>query len=751
MTNQADETTAKITAASAPPGHDVPNAPNNTENNEASWHLQPGMVTIDDPLLGCLLVLTKMEHRPFSKESLTVGLPLVDHKLTPELFIRAAKRADLSAQIIKRPLAEIPSLVLPVVLLLKNQQACVLTSLEEKGMAKIIHPETGEGTRRIKLDKLTADYIGYAIFTRPTYMFDSRSKVSVMEKDPKHWFLSVMQKTWPFYIEITVATLMINLFAVISPLFAMNVYDRVVPNNAFETLIVLSVGIAMVYVFDFLLKMLRSYFIDIAGKKSDILLSAAIFEHMLGMKMEARPESVGSFANNISQFEGFRDFMTSATISALIDLPFTIVFIIMVYAIGGPMTYVSVASIPLVILAGFIIQAPLNKIIKESYRYTSQKQSMLIESLICVETIKTLGAESVLQKKWEHLDGMASKNSIKQKILSNLAANICALIGQASSVVLIIVGVDLIADGKVTMGALIACNMLNGKILQPLGQISSLITRYHQAMTSFKSVDNMMQMPSERVAGKTPLIRSDLRGAIEFNEVTFKYPRQAQPILNKVSFTIKPGERVGVIGKIGSGKTTISKLLLNLYEPTEGGILFDGTEAKQLDPVVIRRNIGYVPQDILLFYGTIKDNITMGAPYIDDNDVLRAAEISGLGDYIARTAKGFDLDVGERGDRLSGGQRQQIAIARALLLDPKILMFDEPTNMMDNSAEEIFKARLQQILPGKTLILITHKSSLLGLVNRLILFDAGKIIADGPTQEVIKALAEGKILRAPNA
>lgn len=746
MTAKSKDPTAHIVSAENKGKHQTPQAPIQAKGEE-SWQMKIGSVSIDDPLLGCLVILTKMEHRPFSKDSLIAGLPLVDNKLTPELFIRAAKRADLSAQIVERKLGDISSLVLPVVLLLKDRQACVLIAYEKGGVVKIIQPESGDGTRKIKLADLAVQYSGYAIFTRPTYKFDSRSKISVVNQDPEHWFMGVMKKTWPFYLEIIVATLMVNLFAVVSPLFAMNVYDRVVPNNAIDTLIVLAIGIAIVYCFDFLMKMLRSYFIDIAGKKADILLSATIFEHMLGMKMEARPESVGAFASNISQFDGFRDFMTSATISAIIDLPFTLVFISMVYIIGGPMIYVSLVAIPMIIISGFIIQAPLSKVVKESYRYTAQKQAMLIESLIGVESIKTVGAEGVIQRKWEHLGGISSDHHIKSKTLSNLAANICAFITQISGVVLIIIGVYLIADGKVTMGALIACNMLNGRILQPLGQIASLITRYHQAITAFNSVDNMMRMPTERTSGKSPLHRSAFTGAVEFREVSFKYPKQNEPNLENISFKIAPGERVGIIGKVGSGKTTVSKLLLGLYEPMKGSILFDGIEAKQLDPATIRRSIGYVPQDILLFYGSVKDNIVMGAPYVDDYTVVRAAGLSGIGDFIAKHPKGFDLDVGERGDRLSGGQRQEIAIARALLLDPKILMFDEPTNMMDNSAEEMFKIRLQSILQDKTLIVITHKSSLLNLVNRIILFDEGRIAADGPTNVVLKALAEGKIHR----
>lgn len=712
---------------------------------EKFWEIKSTGIATDDPLLGCLLVLTRIEHRPFSAESLTAGLPLANNKLTPELFIRSAERAGFSAQLIKRPLREISPLVLPAVLLLANQQACLLTAIKKNGIMHVIQPETGVGLREIKLENLEKQYIGYAIFTRPSYKFDTRSKLAGFKKQSERWFYNVMIKMLPLYYEVILASLLVNIFALVGPLFAMNVYDRVVPNNAVETLIVLAVGVITVYCFDFIMKMLRSYFIDTAGKKADILLSATIFEHMLGIKMDSRPESVGSFANNIGQFDGFRDFMTSATLTAIIDLPFLVIFLIVIYYVGGPLMWVTIVVIPIVIIAGLMIQGPLNDYVKESYRYTSQKQAMLIESLVGIENIKTTSAEGPLQRRWEHIGGLLAKVLNRSKFLSNLAVNISSFSMQISGVFIIIVGVKLISEGKLTMGALIACNMLNSRALQPLGQIASLITRYHQSMTSFKSVDNMMKMQLERPHGKTPLHRENIAGEIEFRDVSFKYPRQEELALDGVSFKISPGEKVGIIGKVGSGKTTLGKLIIGLYTPKEGSILFDGIEAQQLDLAFIRHNIGYVPQDTVLFYGTVKDNIVMGAPYSDDAAVLQAASIAGVTEFVSQHQKGFDMSVGERGDRLSGGQRQSVAIARALLLEPRIIILDEPTNSMDSRTEEMFKFKFKQSTKDKTVILITHKGSMLNIVDRLIMLEQGQIVADGPREIVIEKLATGKI------
>lgn len=715
------------------------------EKDANPWDLPPGHQIAHDPLLGCLVILTRIEHNPFAPETLIASLPLVDNKLTPELFIRAAERAGLSAQLVTRKLGEISPLVLPAVLLLKNKQACVLVDInQKKGFAKIIQPESGEGETTVLLSELERQYIGYSIYTRPTYRFDLRTDEGFKER-PKSWFWGVIAKTWPLYTEVLAASFFINLFTIASSLFVMNVYDRVVPNNAIDTLTVLAIGVLTVFVFDFTLKMLRGYFIDIAGKKSDVLLSSMIFEQMMGIKMEVRPESVGNFANNMQQFDSFRDFFTSTTISALIDLPFVLFVLVIVYLIGGPVVYVPVIAVPIVLFVGLIIQRPLNRIVKESYRYSGQKHAMLIESLAGVETIKSLSAESTLQRKWEHVVGMSAKLSTKVRGLSLTAINFSAFIQQIAGVVVVIVGVHLIGEGEMTMGALIACTILTGRALAPLSQVAGLLTRYHQSTAALQSLDNVMKMPTDRLRGKTPLHRPILLGDIEVKNVKFLYPRQSVPALDNVSFKISAGEKVGIIGRIGSGKTTIEKLILGLYQPQEGTVLMDGTEISQLDPAACRRNIGYVPQDLVLFYGTVKDNIVYGAPFVDDRAVLKAARIAGVTEFVARHPQGFDMPVGERGEKLSGGQRQAIAVARALILDPPILVFDEPTNMMDNRTEEVFKNSLESICKDKTMILVTHKGSLLSLVDRLILMDGGKIIADGPRDLVLKALAEGKL------
>ncbi|ORU94309.1 MAG: ABC transporter [Cycloclasticus sp. symbiont of Bathymodiolus heckerae] len=697
----------------------------------------------DDPLLLALLSVCKVLHKPHSANSLTAGLPLVDNKLTPSLFVRAAQRVGLSTGLVRRPLAEISNLVLPAILLLKDNKTCVLIAKHD-GNYTIILPETDSGEKTVDLNTLEEIYNGSAFFIQVNHEFDARTSDSIIPK-AKHWFWDVIYKSWPIYTEALAASFLINLFALASPLFIMNVYDRVVPNHALETLWVLAIGVTIVFTFDFIMKGLRGYFIDVAGKRSDVILSATIFEKVMGIKMENRPKSVGAFASNLSEFESFRDFLTSATLTTLIDLPFLFIFLGVIYMLGGSLALVPLAVLPLAILAGIAVQKPLKNTINELFKYSAQKQATLIESLSNLDSIKATGAEGQMQSKWGQNIGQISRLGLKSRFYSSIAVNLTAFLTQMASISVVIYGVYKISEGELTTGALIACTILTGRALAPIGQVDSLLTRYHQARTSLDTLTNMMSLPVEREHGKKYLHRPTFRGDIEFKNISFNYPEQPIKALDNISFKIKAGERVAFIGRIGSGKSTIEKLMLGMYEAQEGSILIDGTDIRQVDPTDLRRQIGYVPQDISLMFGSVKDNITLGSGYADDASILHAAEVAGVTQFVNRHPEGFDMPVGERGASLSGGQRQSVAVARSLLLSPPIFIMDEPSNSMDNSTEERFKKKLAAELNNQTLILVTHRASLLSLVDRLIVMDGSKIMADGPKEKVLEALKKGQI------
>jgi ATP-binding cassette subfamily C protein LapB len=724
------------------------------EDENAKWDHPTDGSAFDDPLLDCLVFLTRHYGRVYSHDALRAGLPLENHRLTPELFVRAAERAQLSARVVRRPIEKISSLVLPAVLLLKNRQSCVLMQCSTDGeQLSIVQPESGEGVHQIARDELEQQYAGYAIFIRSEHRFDDRTP-EVLRLHSRHWFWGTLVKSWRIYRDVLVSSLLINLFALASPLFVMNVYDRVVPNNAIETLWVLAIGIVIVYAFDVILRSLRGYFIDVAGKKSDILLSSMLFERVLGIRMAARPPSVGAFANNLREFESIRDFITSATVVTLVDLPFVVLFLLVIWFIGGPLVYVPLVAIPIVIVYGIAIQSPLRRSVEATYRASAQKSATLIESLSAVETIKHLGAESQLQRKWEQLTGHIAQWGVRSRLLSASVSNVATFFQQMSQVGIVVLGVYLIAEGELSMGALIAGVILVGRALAPMAQVANLAVRYHQAKTALGSLNNVMELPVERPEGKSFLSREQFKGDIELDDVTFAYPGEEKAALRNVSLKISAGEKVAIIGKVGSGKTTIEKLMQGFYDPDSGAVRIDGADLRQVDPADLRRSMGYVPQDIMLFYGSVRENIVLGTPYADDNDILQVATIAGVMDFVNQHPHGFDMQVGERGEYLSGGQRQAIAIARALLVNPPILMLDEPSNSMDNSTEAILKRQLCEYAKHKTLILVTHRSSLLDLVDRLIVIDGGRVIADGPKAQVLEALRQNRGVgtgRAANA
>ncbi|WP_410500122.1 type I secretion system permease/ATPase [Chitinibacter sp. S2-10] len=698
----------------------------------------------DDPLTTCLIQLTRYFHRPFSAQTLTSGLPLVGNRLSAVLFSRAAARAGLTAKLQRRTLDDIPDLSLPVVLLLKEGGACV--ALKRNGMRwKILETSSAGGEHDIEQYELERLYCGFVIFVKPSFQFDARTQENYIPK-AQHWFWSSFEMCYPMYGHVLLAAFLINLFALAVPLFTMNVYDRVVPNQIYETLWVLAIGVSLLLVFDFVIKMLRSYYIDLAGKRIDVMLSAQIFEHVLGLKVPARPQSIGAMVSHFQEFEGFRDFITSATVTVIVDIPFVILFLLVIYWLGGWLVLIPILFIPLIVVISLFLQRPLGELIQQSFRVAAQKQASLIESLGGIDTLKACTAESNAQRRWEKNLGEFGRLAVQTRSLSSLIVTQAGFWQQLATILMVIGGVYLIGERTLTVGGLIACNLLLGRTLGPFAQVASLISRYHQARAGLKGMEQVMALPVERPKGKDFVQRPDFKGEIEFRNVSFSYAGQDTLALDNVSFHISPGERVAIIGRIGSGKSTLEKLILGFQEPTSGAVWIDGVDVRQIDPAQLRHNIGYVPEDVFLFYGSVRDNIVLSAPYIDDAAMLDAAEIAGVSDFINRHPKGFEMVIGERGEGLSGGQKQTIGIARALLLNPAIYLFDEVTSSLDNRSEEQFKQRFSRRLnPNHSLVLITHRMSMLTLVDRLLVLDNGRLIADGPKDEVVSMLAGGKL------
>ncbi|EMK3364757.1 type I secretion system permease/ATPase [Vibrio parahaemolyticus] len=698
-----------------------------------------------DPLLNSLIYVSRYYGLANSPEALVNGLPLSDGKLTPFLLPRAAERAGLVAKENRAELEKISSLILPAILVLKGGDSCVLNSINmETREAEVTTLESGMVPISIPLEDLLEQYTGRYFLVKKQFRFDERSP-EVLKTKEGHWFWSTLWQSKRIYRDVLIASLLINIFAIAAPMFTRLVYDKVVPNLAFETLWVLASGIFVVFTFDFSLKSLRNYFIDVAGKKSDILISSKLFSKVMGIRMESKPPSVGAFARHLQEFESIREFFTSATVSALIDLPFAILFLIIIWLMAGNLVFVPMVGVLILIIHSLLIQGPLRRSIEEGSRLASQKYANLIESLAGLETVKMLSAQSQFQYRWEEAVAHMANWNIKSRRITDSIQNAAGFVQQSSNVGMIILGVYLIAEGDLTMGGLIAATMLSGRAIGPLVQLSLLSTRYNQAKSSMTIINQVMEMPDEQEEGKRYIHRPIVQGKIELERVTFHYPDSPVASIRDLSLTINPGEKVAIIGRIGSGKTTLERLIMGLYQPTEGHVRIDDTDIAQLHHVDIRRNIGCVAQDSNLFFGSIRDNITLGRPLTDDRDVMDAANRAGVTAFTQSDPAGLERQVGEGGAMLSGGQRQAVTIARAFLGRPPVLLMDEPTSAMDNRSEMHIKHQLAQLKPSETLILITHKTSMLDIVDRVIVMEKGSVIADGPKSQVLNDLKQGKV------
>jgi ATP-binding cassette subfamily C protein LapB len=710
--------------------------------------LTQNQTSSNDSLLGCLLLACRTHQIATTKDALTAGLPLRNGKMTPALFKRAAERENLAVTILKKPIDKIRPEFLPVTLLLNNDEACKLVSIDSKtNSVRVIYPELGDSEVIVPFAEISAQYAGYIIVTKTKYVFDKRAP-SVGKVRLKHWFWGTLAENKRIYRDIMVAALVVNIFALAMPMFTMNVYDRVVPNRSVETLWVMSIGVAVIVIGDLILRTMRGYFLDWASTRIDVKLSARIMEQVLGTRLEMKPNSVGSLASNLRSFESVRDFITSATITTLIDVPFGLIFIAVMAWISLPMVVPVIIGSIIMLVYAFSVQTKMHELSETMYRAGALRNATLIESLVGLETVKALGIEGHMQRKWEHTASYLTEVGSKLKLLSQSINNGSNAIQQMTTVALVLLGVYLVTNGDLTMGGLIASTMLASRAMAPISQTAGLLTQYHTASTSLQSLDEIMNKPIERPVDSNFLSRPVFKGDIEFREVSFKYPGAEESALTKVSFKIKAGEHVALLGRMGSGKTTIHKLILGLYQPTEGAILIDGIDSRQIDPAELRRCVGYVQQETHLFYGTMRDNLTITSPHADDMAVLAAAHAGGIDEFVNAHPKGFDLQVGERGETLSGGQKQGVGIARALIGRSVIILLDEPTSAMDHSTEDAVKNRLMQAAAGKTVVLITHRSTLFDMANRIIVVDSGRIVADGPKDQVIEALRTGKIAKA---
>ncbi|MCG9695421.1 type I secretion system permease/ATPase [Shewanella sp. Isolate11] len=712
------------------------------------WTVSASQKVTVDPLLDSLILLTEYFGSPCSSESLAAGLPLAGNILTPELLPQAAGRAGLTAKLIRKGLDQVSPIFLPCILLLKDQKACLLREIDfDKQHAIIQLPETG-GEQKLSLEELEAMYVGYLFMVKQQYRGDVGSNLHLHESKT-HWLLQTLKDSAPIYRDALIASVLVNIFALVSPLFIMNVYDKVVPNLAFESLWVLAIGAGIAYIFDLIMRQLRAYLIDVAGKKVDIIVSSKLFAKVIGVPLEKRSSSIGGMARQMGEFDNIRELLTSATITTLVDLPFAVFFLIIIYIVSGDLAVIPLLGGLIILAYTLIMQPRLKAAIEESSKFASVKHGHLIESLAALESIKSSGAEGLVQKSWQQMIGHTANWQLKAKKISTSVTNLANFTVQLTVVCVVILGVYRVSDNAISMGGIIAAVILSSRAISPMAQLAGLMTRGNHTASALRQLNQIMEQESEFENKGHLVSKQRLQGQINADHISFNYPGSERPVLHPMSLSIDPGERVAIIGRNGSGKSTLAKLLVGLYQPSKGSLRYDGLDSAQIHPTDLRRNFGYLPQDITLFHGTIRDNILFGTRQVTEHQLIRAVQLSGVNQFTDIETEGLDQQVGEGGQALSRGQRQTIALARATLNDPPVLLMDEPTASLDARAEKQFVRAMGNVAKERTLLLITHKMHLLNLVDRIIVLDRGHLVADGPKETVLNQLANGLISGGP--
>jgi ATP-binding cassette, subfamily C, bacterial LapB len=727
------------------PGTAPQSTPETTPPNPSTGPPPSG---IDDALLHSVVWLTRHHGRERSAESLLADLPLTG-PMGPDQAIRVMREAGFNAGLIQRRIGEIHSLLLPAVLLLKNGDACIVVRRLAAAQAdryEVVMPGVECISCEANESELQSEYTGFAFVATPLVQAPVGEHDDGLLRDPaSHWLWGTLRRFFPYYRSALLAALMSNVLMLVSGLVTSVIYDKVIPHQAFVTLWALGSGALLALLFDLLARQLRSHLIDMAGRKADLIIGSLLFRQTLGVRMEHRPASAGSYAHHLAQVEVVRDFFASATLSAISDLPFVVLFVAMIFITGGPLGWVMVLAIPIILGLAALIQGRMRRTMSANMTQQADLQGVLVEAVEGLEDLKAAGAQGRFLQRYENATAAAAESALRARWLSSWTNNISMAAQQLVTLVMLVWGVYLIKDGTITGGALIGAVMFAGRAVAPLGSVVSLATRYQGARAAMVSLDRLMSLPTEREPGKTYIAHHKVSGRIGLHDLSFAYPDHAGDpsprVLKGINLAFEPGERVAILGRIGSGKSTVLRLLASLYQPTEGMVQVDGIDLRQIDPADFRARVGFVSQEPRLFKGTLRDNVMMGRPQLDAAKLAEVARVTGLDRVVAGHPQGWELSVGEMGSLLSGGQRQLVALARCLITKPQILLMDEPTSSMDAQSEVMFLRQLKEAAGTRTLIMVTHRPAVLELVDRVIVVDGGKIVLDGPKAAVLAALS----------
>lgn len=718
-------------------------APRDDDHPPAEWHFAPAN---PDPLATTIAACMALGGRDVGVETLLAGVPLAaGNRLTPALGLTAAEGLGFRAKLVCYALKDLPDAVLPAVLFLSDRKACVLARRLGADGYSIIDTERGTDPITVPSAELDEKYSGHVLLLREAPSPHDTTGTSKPDAN-RHWYWGAARRHWPEYFQVIIASMLVNLLALAMPIFTMNVYDRVFPNAALITLWSLVAGVGIAIVFDALLKWVRSSVVDRVGRQVDQSVSSEIFRHIANLRLDAPTMPSGAMMNNLKDYEQVRDFFSSQTVATITDLAFSGVFIAVIWYLGGPLAYPPMIALVFVLVVGLLILWPLRRASNAARQTTGVKNAVAVEAVTELETLKAISGQGRMQSRWERQVAESATAQERSRGLATLATTLTGMALQMSSIGIVILGVYLAMEGTITMGAVIAAMILSGRALAPGAALSGLFVRGSFAFSTLKSLDGVMASPSDKSTSAAKLNAHIEKGVIDLKSVSLTYANSETPALEKLTFQAQENCRLGLIGAVGAGKTSLVRVIAGFYAPTEGMVMLDGLNITQLSPANLRRDVQLVPQEAVLFSGTLAENIAFGVPHARSEDILAAARTAGVDQIAARHPQGFSMPIEERGRNLSGGQRQMVALARALLPRPKVLILDEPTSSMDTQSEKLFIARLKHALAQRpfSLIVATHRMALLDLVDDLVLLDQGRVVSKGPKAEVLKSLAKNQ-------
>lgn len=693
-----------------------------------------------DPLLVCLSLVARRIDREVHLSALRAGFAVDEAGRIPlDAYPDLAQLHGMVAVWSRTPLTQLPAYVLPVIVPMLDGRAAVLVAVQG-AQATVLMAESGMAEIRMPMDELVQLGTGQILVVKPALQASGHQLVP-FQGEALAWFWNTVWRCKGYYVESMLAAVVANVLTLAAVFFAMNVYDRVVPTQAYTSLWTLAIGTTAAILLEFGTRWLKARLVDLAGRKADLSLNAMLLREIMAIRLEHRPSSIGVFASSMRDFESLRDFMSSASMVMLVDMPFIVMFIVLIAIIGGPIAWIAAAAVPILVAVGLWAQKPLMRAMREHMKESGDKQSVLVESLLNLEVLKAHNAESYLQRRWETANLAASESYKKTRALTNLMLGLTASMQQLVTVGMVVYGVYLIGDNALTLGGLIASVILAGRAISPLGSIMALAARFQQARSALDTLDALMKRPRDRHGARRYVVPEKIAGDLQADELEFAYPGEnPRPVIRKLSMHLQAGEHLGLLGRIGSGKSTLLRLLAGLYTPQAGHVCVDSVDVQQIEPAELRSRLGYVGQDAQLFQGTLRENLVLSDSWISDARVIDVLQQLDMYKMVASHPRGLDMPLTEAGGGLSGGQRQLLAMARMMLRDPALVFLDEPTSMMDQTTEAKVIEVLGRWLQGRTLVLSTHRLQLLVWTEQLALLENGQIVLSGPRDDVLKRL-----------